>query len=593
MIQTWLPSWIAAYHRGDLSADLLAGTVVAIMLVPQAMAYSLLAGLPPEIGLYAAASAALIYPLLGSSRYLAVGPVAIVSLLVATGVASLSPASPGEYLGYAVQLALLVGLLQLGLGLGRLGFLANFLSHAVIAGFTTAAALTIGLSQVKLLLGVTVPRTDSIFLLLRSLALQIPNANVAAVILGVGSIAVLLFFSLGLPALLRRGRIPEPWIVPITKTAPLAVVAAGASIAAVLDLGGRAGVAVVGEIPAGLPSVLLPAFSFVAWPDLLPIALAISFVGFAESYAVAKALASKRREKIEANRELVALGAANLAASMVGGYPVTGGFSRSVVNFSAGARTGVSSLVSAGLLVLTLTFFTSLFHTVPHAVLAGIIIVAVAKLIDFRSLKKLWRYSRADGASYLATFFAVLLLGVETGILVGAIVALCLHLWRTSRPHLAIVGRVGETEHYRNVLRHDVQTDPRVLALRIDESLYFVNTAYLEDRILSMVAERPEVRDLVLITSAVNFIDGSALDTLENLVVELRDAGVLVHLAEVKGPVMDRLERAGFPRKLGAGRIFLTTHAAIQALRSAPARSSPAEMTRQCNRISRTGGVPI
>lgn len=561
---------VAVPRRRNLAADLLAGVVVAIMLVPQAMAYSMLAGLPPAIGLYAAMAGALIYPLLGSSRYLAVGPVAIVSLLVASGIASLAPSSAAEYLAYAVQLALLVAALQLLLGLLRLGFLVNYLSHAVVAGFTTAAALVIGFSQVKLMIGVTVPRTENFVGLLRALTRSLPEADTSTVSLALGSVAVLLFFSHGLGPLLERSRLASRWIVPLTKSAPLVVVGFGTALVAGFGLDGEAGVRVVGQIPAGLPSVRLSPPALATWSALLPTGLAITFVGFAESYAVAKTLASKRREKIRANRELIALGAANLAASFAGGYPVTGGFSRSVVNFAAGARSGMASLVSGLGLILTLAFLTPLFHSLPHAVLAAIIVVAVAKLVDFKALVRLWHYSRADGVAYVATFAAVLLVNVETGILVGASVALALHLWRTSRPHYAVVGRVGTSEHYRNILRHDVQTEPAVLALRIDESLYFANTAFLEDRILTLIADRPEVRHLVLIMSAVNFIDGSALETLEHLVETLREAQVTFHLAEVKGPVMDRLHGVGFADKLEPGRVFLTTHEAMQSLTPEP-----------------------
>jgi SulP family sulfate permease len=299
---------------------------------------------------------------------------------------------------------------------------------------------------------------------------------------------------------------------------------------------------------------------------LLPTALAISFVGYMESVSVAKSLASKRRQKIDANQELVALGAANLGAAFTGGYPVTGGFSRSVVNFSAGANTGLASIITAALIALTVIFLTPLFYYLPRAVLAAIIVVAVFGLIDLATLRHVWRYSKADGLSLVLTFLAVLALGVEIGILVGVAVSLLLYLWRTSKPHMAVVGRVGESEHFRNVLRHQVQTCPHVVAVRVDESLYFANTKYLEDSLLSMVADRPEVRHLLLICSAVNFVDASALETLEGLVHELSDAGVELWLSEVKGPVMDRLQAIGFVDELGANHVFLSTHDAMRAL---------------------------
>jgi SulP family sulfate permease len=298
----------------------------------------------------------------------------------------------------------------------------------------------------------------------------------------------------------------------------------------------------------------------------LPTALAISFVGYMESISVAKSLASKRRQKVNADQELVALGAANFGATFTGGYPVTGGFSRSVVNFSAGANTGLASIITAGLIAFTVVFLTPLFYFLPQAVLAAIILVAVVGLIDVATLKHVWRYNKADAISMLVTFLAVLALGVEIGILVGVAAALALYIWRTSRPHMAIVGRVGHSETYRNILRHQVKTCPHVIAIRVDESLYFANTKYLEDTILQLVSDRPEVKHFVLIGIAVNFIDASALETLEALMRELRDAGVSFHLADIKGPVMDRLQKVGFVAQVGADKIHLSTHDAMVAV---------------------------
>ena len=300
--------------------------------------------------------------------------------------------------------------------------------------------------------------------------------------------------------------------------------------------------------------------------DLLPAAGLIALVGFVESVSVAKALASKRRQKIDADQELRALGVANIGAAFSGGYPVTGGFSRSMVNFTAGANTGLAAIVTAILIAFTLAFLTPLFHYLPKAALAAIIVVAVSGLVDFRSLFRIWRYNGLDGFSQLATFAAVLALGIEIGIMLGAALSIAFYLWRTSRPHMAIVGRVGETEHFRNILRHDVKTLPHVLALRVDENLYFANTRFLEDRLLAAVADQPRIKHLVLICSAINFIDASALESLENTVRALSEAGVTVHLAEVKGPVMDKLEKTDFLGHLGAGEVFLSTHDALAKL---------------------------
>jgi SulP family sulfate permease len=303
---------------------------------------------------------------------------------------------------------------------------------------------------------------------------------------------------------------------------------------------------------------------------LLPTALAISFVGFMESISVAKSLASKKRQKVESDQELVALGIANFGAAFTGGYPVTGGFSRSVVNYEAGANTGLASIITAVLMALAVIFLTPLFYYLPQALLAAIILVAVVGLIDIKTFRHVWAYNKADGVSMIITFFAVLVVGIETGILVGVATTLLLFVWRSSRPHVAVVGRMGNSQVYRNVLRHDVETCPHVVAIRVDESLFFANTKYLEDTILEKIADNPEVDHLVLIATAVNFIDASALETLETLQTELRDAGVDLHLAGIKGPVMDRLKQIGFVTHFGQEYIHFRTHDAMAAIGCLP-----------------------
>ncbi len=341
------------------------------------------------------------------------------------------------------------------------------------------------------------------------------------------------------------------------------------AIVAVFGLGETSGVNVVGEIPRGLPTFALPMFSAHDFVTLIPLALTVSFVGFLESVSVAKALAAKRRQKIDANQELIALGAANLAAGVTGAYPVAGGFSRSVVNFSAGANTGLASLITAALIAMTVLFLMPLFYYLPQAVLAAVIIVAVAGLIDVATPRRFWRYDKADAAALFLTFAAVLALGIAKGILIGVGSTIALYLWRTSRPHMAVVGRVANTEHFRDVQRHEVQTLPHILALRIDESLYFANTKHVEEFILCAAADRPQLRHLVLICSAINFIDASALETLTDLMTRLREAGIQLHLAEVKGPVMDRLARTEFVKQLGRDHISLSAQAAFEKLADA------------------------
>jgi SulP family sulfate permease len=346
----------------------------------------------------------------------------------------------------------------------------------------------------------------------------------------------------------------------------------GVAATVALDLDGAAGVKVVGTIPVGLPPLVLPSFDGELWRSLVGGAALIAIVGYVESVSVAKALASKRRERVDPDQELIGLGAANLAASVTAGYPVTGGFARSVVNFAAGARTPFAAVITALLTAATVATVAGAFRYLPQAVLAAVIVVAVLPLVDAKALARAWRYDKADAATLIATFAGVLAIGIELGIAIGAALSLAFHLYRTSRPHIAVVGRVGTSEHFRNVDRHKVETLPHVLAVRVDESLYFPNTANLEDRLLAMVAARPELRHVVLIASAVNSIDASALETLEALIEHLRDSGVTLHLAEVKGPVMDRLQRSDLLEKLAPGRVFLSTHEAVRTLGGPPAK---------------------
>ncbi|MCB8976398.1 MAG: solute carrier family 26 protein [Ardenticatenaceae bacterium] len=557
--------WLRSYPKDYLVGDVLAGFIVAVMLVPQGMAYALLAGLPPEVGLYASIFPLIIYGLLGSSRALAVGPVAIMSLLVGTGIAPLAEVGSAAYLELAIVLALLVGVIQLVMGLVRLGFLVNFLSHPVLAGFTSAAALVIALSQLKYLLGISMPRLE-FFELLRYTAAHLTETNLVTLAIGGTGILILLYFKKGLGKQLKRWQVPAGWVLPLTKSAPLVIVVLGTALVWGFDLNQQAGVAIVGEVPVGLPPITLPTVDLALWQKLLPTALVISFVGYMESIAVAKSLASKRRQKVNANQELLALGAANFGAMLTGGYPVAGGFGRSSVNFDAGANSGLASIITAVLIALTVIFLTPVFYFLPQAILAAIVIVAVAGLVDVKTFRHVWRYNKADAASFVVTFFAVLTVGVENGILFGAGAAMLLFIWRSSHPHVAVVGRLDNSEIYRNVLRHKVQCWPNVVAVRIDESLYFANCKFLEDTVLGLVADQPEVDHFVLIGTAVNFIDASALETLESLERQLKDAGVQLHLAAIKGPVMDRLRDIGFVDHLGKQFFHLTTHDAMKAI---------------------------
>ena len=567
-LQQYIPAlnWLRNYQSKHLFGDITAGIIVTSLLIPQGMAYALLAGLPPQIGLYASILPAIIYPLLGTSQVLAVGPVAVDSLMVAAAIAKLAPQGSSEYLALAIALAFLVGIIEIGMGVLRMGFLVNFLSRSVISGFISGAAIIIGFSQVKHLLGLKIPSTESFIELLTLILGKITEVNWVTLSLGISSIAILLYFNQPLVKLLKRQGWSEQRILPITKSAPLLVVILGTLLVSVFQWDRVAGVKIVGMVPLGLPPLTIPSFDLQTWRSLLPAALAIALVGYMEGFSGAQALASKRREKIDPNQELIAFGAANMSAAFTGGYPVTGGVSRSVVNFAAGANTGLASIITGILVAITVMFFTSWFYFLPQTCLAATIITAVYKLIDFATLKRMWNYDKADAIAWLVTFSAVLGLGVEKGIIFGAIVALSLHLWHTSRPHIAIVGRLGESEHFRNVLRYEVKTSPQVLAIRVDASLYFANAKYMENFLSREISDRPDVTSVVLVCSAVNLIDASALEVLESLIADLKSIGINFYFSEVKGPVMDKLLNIGFVDYVGSDHFFLSTDIAMREL---------------------------
>ncbi len=564
-LPSWLPAsrWLADYQRRDLSADGLAAVIVTLMLIPQSLAYALLAGVPAQMGLYASILPLVAYALFGSSRTLAVGPVAVISLMTAAAAGQVAGGDSATFLLATTVLALLSGLMLVGMGLLRLGWVANLLSHSVIGGFISASGLLIAASQLKHLLGIPL-HGDTLWALGASLLAQTGRIQWTTVILGLLTLAFLFWARSGLKSLLARTRLSASAADLVSKAAPVLAVILTTLAVEGLDLR-RAGVATVGAIPGGLPALSLPAFDAELWRALLLPALLISLIGFVESVSVAQTLAAKRRQRIDSNAELTGLGMANLASAVSGGFPVTGGFSRSVVNFDAGARSPLAGILTAVGIALTALFFTPWFQALPKATLAATIIVAVLSLVDLGALARTWRYSRADGLAMAVTMAGVLLMGVEVGVIAGVLSSLLLFLWRTGQPHVAELGQVPGTEHFRNVQRHQVQVSPSVLSLRVDESLYFANARHLEDQIYDCVMQRPQIRHVVLLCSAVNQIDASALDSLESLNQRLGDAGVTLHLSEVKGPVMDRLRRSPFPKHLH-GRIFLTHFDALRAL---------------------------
>lgn len=557
--------WGRRYGRATLTNDAIAALIVTIMLIPQSLAYAMLAGLPAEVGLYASILPLVAYAIFGSSRTLAVGPVAVVSLMTATTVGEIAAQGTEAYLVAAALLALVSGTMLVGMGLLKLGFVANFLSHPVISGFITASGLLIAAGQVKHLLGIqsgghTLPEIAS------GLIGNLHAVNLPTLAIGTGVLAFLYFVRLNLKSLLVSLGLKSRLADVVTKAGPVGAVAATILAVTLFDLG-AAGVPLVGAIPQGLPLPRLPVIDLDTIVALAGPALLISLIGFVESVSVAQTLAAKRRQRIAPDQELIGLGAANIAAGLSAGYPVTGGFARSVVNFDAGAETPAAGIFTAIGIALATLFLTPLLANLPQATLAATIIVAVLSLVNVEAIRRVWTYSHADFAAMAATILGTLFVGVEAGVVIGVVLSLLLHLYRTSRPHMAVVGQVPGTEHFRNVERHAVITSPEVLSLRVDESLYFANTRYLEDRIAELVAERPELKHVVLLCSAVNAIDASALVSLEEINHRLKDAGITFHMSEVKGPVMDRLGHSNFLDDL-TGRVFLSQHEAMCELNS-------------------------
>lgn len=556
-------TWGRAYDRNLLSSDLTAAVIVTIMLIPQSLAYAMLAGLPPEAGIYASIVPIMLYAVFGTSNALAVGPVAVVSLMTAAAIGQVAEQGTIGYAAAALTLAGLSGATLLGMGLLRLGFIANFLSHPVIAGFITASGILIATGQLKHILGVpaggqTLPE------MVLSLWQHLGEVNVITLSLGAGAIAFLFWVRLGMKAALLRLGVAPGLAGMLVKTGPILAVVVTTLLVARFDLGSK-GVAIVGVVPQSLPPLTMPDLSLDLVQSLALPALMISVIGFVESISVAQTLAAKKRQRIDPDQELIGLGAANLGAAFTGGYPVTGGFARSVVNFDAGAATPAAGAFTAVGLAIAAVALTPLIHDLPTTTLAATIIVAVLSLVDFSILRTAWTYSRADFAAVSVTILTTLGLGVEAGVMAGVSLSILLHLWWSSRPHIAEVGLVPDTQHFRNIRRHDVETDPTILTLRIDESLWFANAAFLENHLLRRLADDKAVRQVILMFSAVNEVDLSALESLEALNQRLRDSGVTLHFSEVKGPVMDRLKRSNLLDHL-TGRVFLSQWDAWTAL---------------------------
>lgn len=558
----WLPRWLRHYRRADLPGDVSAGVIVTLLLVPQGLAYALVAGLPPEAGLYASLLPLLLYAFSGGSHAQSVGPMAVTSLLVAATLSRLAAAGSDDYLLAAIWLALLSGAMLFLFGLLRLGFLADALSQPVLAGFTAASALLIVLSQLAPLAGfraggASLPDIAQAFLA------HVAALNPLALLLGLIALLVLVLARRYLASLLHALGLASGVARTLSRTAPMLVVLGG--LLAVTLAGWQAQLPVVGVVPGGLPALRLAALPSLGLAPLVMPSFFIALINYVQSLSVAQMLAAPRRESIDPDRELLALGLCNLGAGLSGGFPVTGGLTRSVVNADAGANTQLASLITAALMVLLLSTATALLANLPLAVLAATIIASVAVMIDFSALRAAWRTERADAVAFAVTFLLVLALGVDAGIVAGVVISLSVWLMRSSRPHIAVLGRVPGTEHFRNVLRYHTEPLPGVLLLRVDESLFFGNARHVGNAIQQLAAASPDSHSLLLVMSAVNRLDMTALAMLERLDDGLAERGIRLHLAEVKGPVLDVCKRAGLAARFD-GRLHLSTHIAIQQL---------------------------
>jgi len=563
LLPAW--EWLSGYSRQHFVNDSLAAVIVTIMLIPQSLAYALLAGLPAEMGLYASILPLVAYALLGSSRTLSVGPVAVASLMTASAVGSVTAQGMVDYATAATTLALLGGLMLIALGFLKFGFIANFLSHPVVSGFITASGIIIAMGQLGPLLGISI-RGDTLPHLLNELVNEWESTHRFTAVIGFSCVAFLLFARFQLTGLLVRAGLREDAASLVSRAAPVLIMLVVIPLSAAQNYG-ELGVPLVGFVPDGLPAFSAPSINWELISELAMPAFLIALIGFVESISVGKTLGAKRRQRIDPNQELIGLGAANAAAAFSAGFPVTGGFSRSVVNFDAGADTQMASILTALGIALAAVFLTPALFYLPKAVLAATIIVAVVGLIDWKVLNQAWRFSARDFAAVSLTILITLVAGVELGVLTGVAVSIALHLHQTSAPHFAVVGRVPDSEHYRNIKRHNVITHPHILSIRVDESLYFANAAYLEEIVFEEVARKPNLLHVVLMCPAVNMIDLSALDALEEINTRLSELNITLHLSEVKGPVMDALSRSDFLEHL-TGKVFLSQHTADNELQA-------------------------
>ena len=543
--------WLKTYHPTHFKADVVAALIVLAMLVPQGMAYAMLAGLPPVMGIYASILPMIIYAFTGSSTTLSIGPVAIISMMVFSALQPLFAVGSTAYIEAACLLAIMVGIISLILGLFRFGFLIQLISHPVIKSFIIASALLIALGQFKFLLDIPL-QTNNIPEFIGSLVNNFHHISFLSVGVSLAAISILVF----LPKWVRSDF--------LNKTIPLLLVLSSIIVVYAFSLD-QHGLKTVGIIPTGLPSFHFPTWNFDLVQKLLPSAFMIAMISFVESLAIAQATALQKRDDLNSNQELIALGLANIAAGINMGFAVSGSLSRTVVNSDAGAKTPMSGVMSSLLMIAVSLYFTSFFQNLPLTILAATIFVSIWKLVSFLPFFETWKYSKADGLAMWATFLGVTCIDISTGLVIGIILTFILLLWRISRPHIAVIGLVEGTQHFRNVSRYDVLTTETIASFRIDENLNFLNAHVLKGYIITELSHNPQIQHVVINCSSISNIDLSAVEMLEDLNRELLQLGIQLHLSEVKSPVMDRLNSSRLINML-SGKIFLSHYQAIQTL---------------------------
>lgn len=555
--------WIRSYNSQLFHSDIFAGIITAILLIPQGIAYAFLAGLPAEVGIYSSLLPALVYVVLGSSRVLSVGPVSIAAIMVASALSSADVLSMGTATQNAMILALEGGVILCLMSLLKMGSLVNYISHPVLTGFTSGAAIIIVFSQLPKMLGVDVASCDSLSSCLFDSTIQYNYYT-----MGLGLIAVLILILMGAPltTLLKKLQVKKSFVTAITKSAPLLTIIVGTILVTHFSLNESQGVSIVGSIPQGFPSFSFEFLniSLTHMLTLLPSAFFISLIAYVESVAIAKYIASVRNEKLDTNQELVGLGVANLASSFTGGMPVAGGFSRTMVNYTAGAQTQIAMLIAVIVLSTLLYTVSQAIETIPKAVLAAIIIIAVFPLIKVKNIVSTWKLDKSDGISQIVTLLGVLVLGIEQGIILGVLATVLSYIRRTGNPHIAVVGKIKDTEHFRNIKRHTVQTWDGLLLIRIDENITFANINYISE-FIEQQYKLHSPKDIVLIFSSVSYIDTTAVIYFRQLIANLKNQGVTLNLAEVKGPVLDIFEKVDFLKELAPGKIFFQTSSAVES----------------------------